>query len=222
MTLVPSRPQQPSSSSRPCLVLLGGASGSGKSWLAQHYGRPALSLDDFYREIAEDAVHPLPRTAYGEIDWDHPGTWNTQAAVAAVYRLLHEGRVEIPDYSISTSSIVGTHTVSLTDASGMADGPVVAEGVFAAQALPALRAAGIYVLAWYVDVHPLITAVLRFLRDVREHRKPIGFLVRRGYALYRADAQTRRRHLRAGFTPVPKRELKRRLAAGGISCVCAG
>lgn len=211
MALVPESRAQPRESPKPCLVLLGGASGSGKSYLAQRFGRPALSLDDFYREIAEDEVSPLPRTPYGEIDWDHPGTWNTDAAVAAVGRLLHDGEVEVPEYSIASSSIVGTHTVT------MADGPLVAEGVFAAAALPALRAAGIDVVAWYVDVPPLVTAVSRFVRDVREHRKPLLFLIKRGYALYRADGATRRLHLRAGFTPVPKRELKRRLAAGKVS-----
>jgi uridine kinase len=200
----------PAHASRPCLVLLGGASGSGKSWLAARFGRPALSLDDFYREIAEDATSPLPRTPYGQIDWDHPGTWNAEAAVQAVERLLHEGSAEMPEYSIATSSVVGSHTVTL------AEGPLVAEGVFAYTALPALRAAGVDVVAWYVDVPPLVTAVSRFVRDVREHRKPIPFLIRRGFALYRADGETRRTHLRAGFVPVAKRELKRRLRAGKI------
>ena len=49
------------------LVLLGGASGAGKSYLARTYGRPHLLLDAFYREIAEDSAAdgPLPRTVYG-------------------------------------------------------------------------------------------------------------------------------------------------------------
>ncbi len=38
------------------LVLLGGASGSGKSYLARTYGRPHLQLDSFYRAAAEDAA----------------------------------------------------------------------------------------------------------------------------------------------------------------------
>lgn len=211
MALVPEAFSQSTAAPELCLVLLGGASGSGKSYLAQRFGHPALSLDDFYREIAEDQVSPLPRTPYGEIDWDHPGTWNTAAAVAAVGLLLRDGEVEVPDYSIATSSIVGSRTVT------MADGPLVAEGVFAATALPALRAAGVNVVAWYVDVPALLTAVSRFVRDVREHRKPLLFLIKRGFALYRADGATRRLHLRAGFTPVPKRVLKRRLAAGEVS-----
>lgn len=194
-----------------CLVLLGGASGSGKSWLAAKYGRPHLALDDFYRELSEDAVDPLPRTRYGEVDWDHPGTWNVDAAVDAVQELLDQGHAEVPEYSISTSSVVGRHTVT------MQEGPLVAEGVFAASALPALRRAGVEVVAWYVDVPALVTALVRFVRDVREHRKPLRFLLRRGFALYRADPGIRRTHIAAGFQAIPKRELKRRLGTGLIS-----
>ena len=52
----------------------------------------------------------------------------------------------------------------------------------------------------------------RFARDVREHRKPIAFLLQRGIALYRSDPDFRRRHLEAGFVPLSKRRLKAALA----------
>ena len=49
------------------LVLIAGASGSGKSRLAHAAGCPSLRLDDFYH----DADHPdLPRTEFGIADWD--------------------------------------------------------------------------------------------------------------------------------------------------------
>jgi uridine kinase len=191
------------------VILLGGASGSGKSYLAQHYGRPALQLDNFYRNIAEDQSDPMPRTAYGEIDWDDPGTWNCEAAVASVKQLLGTGETSVPKYSIEQSTSFGRIRVRL-----QAGGQVVAEGVFARTALAALRAAGVPVTAYYVDSPRLVTTLLRFARDVREHRKPIPFLIKRGFALYRADPAFRRAHLEAGFVPVPKRELKRLLAAG--------
>lgn len=195
------------------LILLGGASGSGKSYLAQHYGTPPLQLDNFYRNIAEDQTHPMPRTAYGEIDWDHPGTWNCEAAVAAVQQLLSTGETSVPKYSIKQSTSFGRLRVRLQPG-----GRVVAEGVFARTALGALREAGVPVTAYYVDSPRLITSLLRFARDVREHRKPIPFLLKRGLALFRADPAFRRAHLEAGFVPVPKRELKKILAGELPAC----
>lgn len=189
------------------LILLGGASGSGKSHLAELYGRPALSLDDYYREQAEDAVSPLPRTPYGEIDWDHPGTWNGEAAVAGVMELLATGRTTVPRYSIEHSAADGTHEVTL------GTGPVAAEGIFGAEALQALRAAGCEVDAFYIDSPRWFTALRRFARDVAERRKPLPFLLKRGVSLFLAEPAFRRRHLEAGFVPVSKRALKRALAA---------
>lgn len=199
---------EPVASSRPepALILLGGASGSGKTYLAEHYGRPHLRLDDFYREASEDATGTMPHTSYGQIDWDHPGSWNADAAVAALLQLSRDGLTHTPDYSLSLSAVVGLREVTCTG------GPIVAEGIFAAVALTALRRAGVRVDAYYVDRPRALNALLRFLRDVREHRKPIPFLLRRGVALFRADPSVRRAHLEAGFVPLPKRALRRRLA----------
>ncbi|PZQ78582.1 MAG: uridine kinase, partial [Micrococcus luteus] len=105
MTILPASPP-------PSVILLGGASGSGKSYLARQHGRPHLSLDAFYRPQSDDGAAGgpgpvFPRTPYGEIDWDHPGTWDEQAAVDAVVELLEEGATRVPDYDISTSSVRG-------------------------------------------------------------------------------------------------------------------
>lgn len=189
------------------LILLGGASGSGKSYLARLYGAPHLALDDFYREASEDQRSPLPRTGYGQIDWDHPGTWNEGAAVAAIRQLLETGETSVPNYSIAESAYFGRSRLR------MGTGPVVAEGIFAAQALLALRLAGVAVDAYYVDHPRLLTTLARFARDVREHRKPLPFLLQRGVALFTADPEVRRRHLEAGFVPLSKRRLKRALAS---------
>jgi uridine kinase len=190
------------------LILLGGASGAGKSYLAARYGRPHVELDSFYREISEHTPDsPLPLTPYGEVDWDHVGTWNRAAAVDALLALLETGRADVPNYSISTSSYSGFHTVAL------ADGPVVAEGVFSDAVLTPLLARGVAVEALFIDVAPLATAVRRLVRDVRERRKPLPFLLKRGWALFRSEGALRRRYIEAGFTPLPKPEVKRRLAA---------
>lgn len=203
---------------RPRVVLIGGASGSGKSFLARRYGRPHLPLDSFYRPQSEDAAEggdgpAFPRTPYGEIDWDDPGTWNGPAAVEAIVQLRQTGTAQIPDYDISTSSIVGTVPLHLeygngseADASGAGasgaggvGGPIVAEGIFATQMPALLEAAGVPFDAWYIDQSPVTTAVRRFARDVAERRKPIPFLLQRGWALFRTDGARKQAAVDAGF-----------------------
>lgn len=190
------------------LILLGGASGSGKSYLAQRFGRPHVELDNFYREISEHTPEtPLPQTGYGEIDWDHAGTWNCVLAVDALVELLESGATEVPNYSISTSSYDSMRRIELNG------GPLVAEGIFVAEILAPLQRLGVPVLAYYIEVSPLGTAIRRLVRDVRERRKPLPFLLKRGYALFRADREIRARHVAAGFEPVKKKALKETLAS---------
>lgn len=212
--------------SRPRFILLGGASGSGKSYLARRYGRPHLELDAYYRQIADDSpATPFPRTPYGQIDWDHPDTWNLQAAVDAVVELVETGRTSMPDYDISTSSVVGEKQLELGTASPdggasphTTDGHevIIAEGVFAHAAAPALANVcedlGVRLDAFWIDQPTVTTAVRRFARDVAERRKPIPFLIQRGWALARTERGLRERHLQVGFIPVAKPELRRLLA----------
>ncbi|WP_411732074.1 uridine kinase [Paeniglutamicibacter sp.] len=189
------------------LILLGGASGSGKSYLAQRFGRPHVELDNFYREISEHTPDaPLPQTGYGEIDWDHPGTWNCALAVDALIELLENGATQVPNYSISTSSYDSMRGIELNG------GPLVAEGIFVSEILAPLQRLGVPVQAYYIEVSAVGTAARRFVRDVRERRKPLLFLLKRGYALFRADRHIRARHLDAGFCPMKKKALKAVLA----------
>jgi uridine kinase len=73
----------------------------------------------------------------------------------------------------------------------------------------ACRDAGVLGDALYLDRPRLLTMLLRFARDVREHRKPIGVLLRRGLALYRAEPAIRSRSLALGCRPVSLREALR-------------
>lgn len=206
-------PPHPSAPARRDVILLGGASGSGKSYLAHRHGRPHLPLDAFYRAQADDGATGgpgpvFPRTPYGEIDWDHHGTWDEQAAVDAVVELLEEGVTRVPDYDISTSSVLGHTLVTLEPG-----GTIVAEGIFAERMPAALDRAGVAYAAWYIDQARTTTAARRFVRDVAERRKPLGFLVQRGWALYRTDARRRQDAVAAGFTPRRKRRIVADLSA---------
>jgi uridine kinase len=189
----------------PRLVLIAGASGSGKSRLAHGSGCPSLRLDDFYF----DADHPgLPRTEFGITDWDDPRCWDAGAAVAALRELLATGRAVVPAYSISESRRVGSHEVRTNGASC-----VSAEGIFAIEFLATCRDAGLTPEAIYLDRPGALVFWLRLRRDLAKKRKPPLILLRRGLALWRAQPALRRKALAAGFTPLGMRAATARLTA---------
>ena len=181
------------------VVLIGGASGSGKSRIAERSGLPVLRLDDFYREHDDPA---LPRLASGEVDWDHPGSWHLDRAVDALEELARTGRTTVPIYDISSS-------VTLDGASLF-----VAEGLFVAQVIPEAKRRGILADALCVQRSRWLTMALRFVRDLREHRKSPAFLVKRGLMLARREPEIVRALADAGCRPVRVREARRMLASG--------
>jgi len=190
----------PPATYRAKVILLAGPSGSGKSRVARLSGCPQLVLDDFYR----DHDHPgLPRTL-GIVDWDDIASWDTGAAMRALVRLCSVGEASVPAYDIATSRRVGRRRIELEGS-----GCLVAEGLFAADLVAACRAAGILADALYLDRPRLVTLLLRFVRDVREHRKPIPVLIRRGLALFRAEPAGRARSLSLGCRPVSLQEALR-------------
>ncbi|HET8867026.1 MAG TPA: ATP-binding protein, partial [Agrococcus sp.] len=151
------------------VVLIGGASGSGKSRIAERSGLPVLRLDDFYREHDDPA---LPRLASGEVDWDHPGSWHLDRAVDALEELARTGRTTVPVYDISRSASVGSREITLDD-----ERLFVAEGIFVAEVIAEARRRGILADAICVHRSRWVTMGLRFARDLREHRKSPAFLV---------------------------------------------
>ncbi len=189
----------------PRLVLIAGASGSGKSRLAHLAGCPSLRLDDFYF----DADHPdLPRSPLGIVDWDDPRCWAADAAVAALKELLASGRIVAPAYSIPESRRVGSHEVRLDGASCL-----TAEGIFAIEFLATCRAAGLAADAVYLDRPGFVVFWLRLRRDLARKRKPPRILFRRGLALWRAQPALKRKALAAGFTPMSMRAAVAHLAS---------
>jgi len=182
------------------VVLIGGASGSGKSRLAEQSGLPLLRLDDFYRAGGDPA---LPRLATGEVDWDHPDSWHRDRAVAALEELARTGRTEVPVYDIAANGPVGTRTLEL--------GPharFVAEGVFVAEVAGDAQRLGILAEAVCVRRSRWLTMLLRFVRDVRERRKPLPFLLRRGLMLARREPDIVDRLTAAGFRPASVRAIR--------------
>jgi uridine kinase len=153
-------------------------------------------LDDFYF----DADHPGMPRALGITDWDDPGSWDANAAVAALRQLVTTGVAVVPTYSIAESRRTGSHQVRLDGASCL-----TAEGIFAIEFLATCRAAGLEVDAIYLDRPAPLVFWLRLRRDLAKKRKPPLILLRRGLALWRAQSGLRRRAVAAGFTPLSMR-----------------
>jgi uridine kinase len=192
------------------VVVLAGPSGAGKSRLAARldatHGWPVFRLDDFYRDLDDPA---MPRSAdLGIVDWDHPDSWDADAAVDALCTLVDTGRVDTPVYDIATSRAVGTREVVVGP-----DQLVVAEGIFAAEVVGALRERGVLHSAWCVHHRPQVTYVRRLLRDLRERRKPPLVLVRRGLTLMRAEPEIVRRQTALGAVPARAAGVERALRA---------
>ncbi|MFF4317343.1 uridine kinase [Streptomyces sp. NPDC001568] len=188
------------------VVLLTGPSGSGKSSLAARSGLPVLRLDDFYKE-GTDPTLPLVEGS-SDIDWDSPLSWDAEAAVAAIAQLCSTGRTQVPEYSIASSSRTGTETLDI------ARTPLfIAEGIFAADVVARCQELGLLADALCLRGRPSTTFRRRLARDLREGRKSLPFLVRRGWRLMRAERGIVARHTALGAHACGRDEALGRLAA---------
>jgi len=139
---------------------------------------PVVGLDNFYRN-GDDPE--LPKR-FGIVDWDDPRSWDAAGALAVLTELTATGRAEVPVYDIPSNSRTGTGEALLDDS-----GLVIAEGIFAAELVAPLRAAGLLADAICLRRHRVETLWFRLVRDLREGRKPPLTLVRRGWALMREE-----------------------------------
>ncbi|MGW7461215.1 uridine kinase [Streptomyces sp. NPDC054797] len=191
------------------VVLLTGPSGSGKSSLAARSGLPVLRLDDFYKE-GDDPTLPTVAGS-SDIDWDSPGSWDADVAVAAIAELCRTGRTEVPVYDIATSSRTGTEALDIARTPRM---PLfIAEGIFAADIVARCRELGLLADAICLRGRPSTTFRRRLARDLREGRKSVPFLLRRGWRLMRAERGIVARHVALGAHACGRDEALGRLAA---------
>lgn len=156
-------------------ILIAGPSGAGKSRLASRLGLPVLQLDDYYKN-GDDPT--LPHFESGAVDWDHPDSWNHRAALQGLQELCEVGTTDVPIYDISANAAIGHRQLEIGEARCF-----VAEGIFAAELVHACRETGLPATAICVRRSRWVTFVLRLVRDLREHRKPPLFLLKRGWWL---------------------------------------
>ncbi|MGY0492168.1 uridine kinase family protein [Streptomyces sp. WG-D5] len=197
------------------VVLLTGPSGSGKSSFAARSGLPVLCLDDFYKEAGDPTLPLVPGTS--DIDWDSPLSWDAEAAVAAIGALCATGRTSVPLYDIASSSRVGEETLDIERT------PLfVAEGIFAADIVERCRELGVLADALCLRGRPVTTFRRRLVRDLREGRKSVPFLLRRGWRLMRTERGIVARQVALGAHACGKEEALGRVAAAAAGrCVKA-
>ncbi|MFD0382719.1 ATP-binding protein [Streptomyces stramineus] len=192
------------------VILLSGPSGSGKSSLAVRTGLPVLNLDDFYKEGDDPTLPLLPDGS--ATDWDSPLSWDAGAAVRAIDELCRTARTGVPLYDIATSSRTGESVLDIGRT------PLfIAEGIFAADIIDACRDAGVLADALCLRGRPVTTFRRRLARDLREARKPVPTLIRRGLRLLRAE-----RGIVARQTALGAHACDKETAMGRIAAAAAG
>lgn len=186
------------------VILLAGPSGSGKSTMVRAAGLPMVYLDDFYKAGSDPSLPRHPEL--GIVDWDHPDSWDRDAALAALEQLCATGSAEVPIYDISADGPNGTRRVDVGAA------PFVAEGIFAPELVGPLRARGLLLDAIVVRRDPWKNFVRRAARDLKERRKPPMTILRRGLHLHAVEPRVVGRALAAGCRPLDAAGTRRALA----------
>ncbi|MCL1801568.1 MAG: ATP-binding protein, partial [Promicromonosporaceae bacterium] len=166
-------------------------------------GLPNLPLDDFYF----DHDHPGLPQRFGIVDWDSPETWNAAGAMEALVALCDTGEVEVPVYDIRTSSRVGSAWADLHG-----EHLVVAEGIFASELVDRLERVGLLADAICLVRPRLVSFTFRLARDLRERRKPVLTLIRRGIGLLRDERRQIAHWVAQGCHPMSKRAASARIA----------
>ena len=172
------------------------------------YGWPVVRLDDFYRDGDDPELPTRELGGTTIVDWDDPGSWDADAAVAALAELVATGAAEVPVYDIARSAPPGPPDRGVRPR--RSSWP---RGSSPPRSSARCADAGILHSAWCVRHPRWVTFARRLVRDLAERRKPPLVLLRRGLALTRAEPEVVARMERLGATCASPAEVERRLGA---------
>jgi uridine kinase len=123
-------------------------------------------------------------------------------------QLCEDGSAVVPAYDISKNARVGSRRLTLDGSTCF-----VAEGIFAAELVPGCLSDGTAAVAICVRRTRWVTFMLRLVRDLREHRKPPLFLLRRGLWLARREPAIIAALVAKGCEPMTPSEAEARIRA---------
>jgi uridine kinase len=193
------------------VIVIAGASGTGKTTIAAASGMPVLSLDAFYRP-ATDAG--LPRW-FGDVDWEHSATFDLEAAAAATRALIRSGRTQFRSHDLVTEVSHEDERVVV------AQGPcLVVEGVMATEVVTMLRCELHDVeLAFFVLRRNRLTNFGgRIKRDINVRRRRWHRAVLRSLRVLSVEARLQQRAITSGAEVVGRRQLRAKLRAHRRAC----
>lgn len=150
--------QTPGTGEQPLLIGIAGASGSGKSCLAERVaaalGAPVLSLDSYYCDLAH-----LPIEERARQNFDHPDSLDWPLLLEHLQALRGGQPIEVPQYDFST------HTRQASTCTLRAAGSLILEGILA---LHHPRVRSLLSLKVFVDLGTEECLRRRMERDIRE------------------------------------------------------
>jgi uridine kinase len=193
------------------VIAIAGASGTGKTTIAETSGMSVLSLDAFYRPATEAG---LPRWL-GDVDWEDPATFDVEAAAVATRSLISSGRTRFRSHDLVTEVSQENERVVV------AHGPcLVIEGVMATEVATMLRCElhHLELVFFVLRRNRFTNFVGRIKRDVIDRRRRWPRALLRSLRVLSLEARLQQRAVANGAKVVGRRQLRKKLRAQLRAC----
>jgi uridine kinase len=193
------------------VIVIAGASGTGKTTIAEQSSLPVLSLDAFYRSATEAG---MPRW-FGDVDWEDPATFDVEAAATATRSLILSGRARFRTHDLITE--VSQEDERLVVARGHC---LVVEGVMATEVVTMLRSElhNLELVFFVLRRGRLTNFVGRIRRDVTDRRRRWHRAVLRSFRVLSVENRLQQRAVALGAEVVRRRQLRNKLRAHVRAC----
>jgi uridine kinase len=193
------------------IIAIAGPSGSGKTTIATASGLPVLSLDAFYRSSSDV---DLPRWM-GDVDWEHPASFDLDAAVATVHSLVSSGRAEFHAHDLVTETTQAAAQV--VHARGHC---LLVEGVMAIHTMVLLRHRhhDLHIVLFILRGKKLASVFGRIRRDVRDRHRPWHRAILRSFRVARVEKSLQQYAVAQAAEVVDRAQLRDKLRDYLQSC----